>query len=135
MRNQLAFYGSPGSISSSKHFRYLHRAGNTLAGSMQNFSTADPDIVSNCRVLRVSGVYTKKFFSQIPLFLFSGVFLKLFLYRPLPRTKKQVTLDFRYPVTYFFRMGPFFSSKSLKFQRNGQFPQKNLLLHRQVLSI
>ena len=51
------------------------------------------------------GLY-KKFFSQVPLFLFSGVFLKLFLYRPLLRIKKQVTLDFRYPATYFFRIDP-----------------------------
>ena len=77
----------------------------------------------------------KIFSSEIPLFLFSGVFLKLFLYRPLPRTIKQVTLDFRYPVTYFFRIDPFHTSNRLKIQRDGQFPRKNLLLHLQVLPI
>lgn len=43
---------------------------------------------------------------EIPLFLFSGVFLKLFLYRSLIAIKKQVTLDFRYLITYFFRIDP-----------------------------
>ncbi len=46
------------------------------------------------------------FHAQIPLFLFFGVFIKLFLYRPFPRYSKQVTLDFWYLTTNFFGIGP-----------------------------
>lgn len=99
--------------------RYLYRDRLSSRGVYAGFSSCRPRY---CRIsmcfLCFWGLWNI-FSSEIPLFLFSGVFLKLFLYRPLPRIEKQVTLDFWYLRTNFFRIDPTL--------RNSQVTPSNLL--------
>ena len=118
MRNKLAFYDSAGSMQAVMLSRYLYNVATTSRGVYAGFSSCRPRY---CRIsmcfLCFWGLW-KIFSSEIPLFLFSGVFLKLFLYRPLPRIEKQVTLDFWYLRTNFFSYRPHakkFASYTLEF--------------------
>ena len=106
MRNKLAFYDSAGSMQAVMLSRYLYNVATTSRGVYAGFSNCRPRY---CRIFMCFLCFwglQKIFSSEIPLFLFSGVFLKLFLYRPLPRIEKQVTLDFWYLTTNFFRIDP-----------------------------
>ena len=69
---------------------------------------------------------------KTPIFKFSGISVKLFLYRPQLHSKKQVTLDFWYPAIHFFRIDPNYHKSGSKMLPPNRFSIHFLIFEEQL---